>query len=158
LILLILAGSGLVVMNRGTLVPEKQVVVRYYPDAELNASPSEGILTVKKSSTLDADTAKQGKESGTTEFEKNNSKPSIARIRTLEQTTGAVAVMKLVVLPWGEVYLDGRMQGISPPLLELQVAQGKHEIEIRNTRFPVYKHTIQATAGEKITIKHTFSN
>ena len=89
---------------------------------------------------------------------KNNGKPSIARVRTLEQTTGMNAVMKLVVLPWGEVYLDGRMQGVSPPLLELQVAPGKHVIEIRNTKFPVYNHTIQAKAGEKITIKHTFSN
>ncbi|MGV8933006.1 MAG: hypothetical protein ACOH1I_00160 [Gallionellaceae bacterium] len=158
LMLLILVGSGLVVTNRGALVPEKQVVVRYYPDAEQSSSPSERILTVKSADIVETDAAKQGKETDTPKLSKNNAKPSIARVRTLEQTTGMTAVMKLVVLPWGEVYLDGRMQGISPPLLELQVAPGKHEIEIRNTKFPVYKHTIQAKAGEKITIKHTFSN
>ncbi len=158
LMFLILVVGGLVIMNHGTLAPEKQVVVRYYPDAEQTASPSESALTVKNSGIVDDDAAKQGKGASSAEHAKNSGKPSIARVRTLEQTTGAVAVMKLVVLPWGEVYLDGRMQGISPPLLELQVAQGKHEIEIRNTKFPVYKHTIQATAGEKITIKHTFSN
>jgi hypothetical protein len=66
--------------------------------------------------------------------------------------------MSLVVLPWGEVYLDGRLQGVSPPLLELQVAPGKHDIEIRNASFPVYKQTIQVKVGEKLTIKHTFAN
>jgi hypothetical protein len=89
---------------------------------------------------------------------KKNDKPSIARVRTLEETSGAAAVMSLVVLPWGEVYLDGRMQGVSPPLIELQVAPGRHEIEIRNANFPVYKQVIQAKVGEKLKIQHTFVN
>jgi serine/threonine-protein kinase len=79
-------------------------------------------------------------------------------VRTLEETSGAAAVMSLVVLPWGEVYLDGRMQGVSPPLIELQVAPGRHEIEIRNANFPVYKQVIQAKVGEKLKIQHTFVN
>jgi hypothetical protein len=85
-------------------------------------------------------------------------KTSIAKVRTLEETTGAAAVMRLVVLPWGEVYLDGRIQGVSPPLIELQVAPGQHEIEIWNTNFPVYKQTIQVKVGEKFKIKHRFTN
>ena len=79
-------------------------------------------------------------------------------MRTLEETIGAAAVMNLMVLPWGEVYLDGRMQGVSPPLMELQVAPGKHEIEIRNTNFPVYKQVIQVKVGEKLKVQHTFAN
>jgi hypothetical protein len=85
-------------------------------------------------------------------------KTSIAKVRTLEETTGAAAVMRLVVLPWGEVYLDGRIQGVSPPLIELQVAPGQHEIEIWNTNFPVFKQTIQVKVGEKFKIKHRFTN
>ncbi|ADE11506.1 adenylate/guanylate cyclase domain-containing protein [Sideroxydans lithotrophicus] len=81
-----------------------------------------------------------------------------SRVRTLAETIGAPAVVSLGILPWGEVYLDGRMQGVSPPLLELQVARGKHEIKIRNTTFPVYTKVITVKPGERIRIKHTFAN
>ena len=80
------------------------------------------------------------------------------RVRTLAETTGAPAVVSLGVLPWGEIYLDGRMQGVSPPLLELQVAEGKHEIKIRNTTFPAVTRVITVKAGEKIKIKYRFAN
>ena len=91
------------------------------------------------------------------EAAKKSDKPSIARVRTVEETIGTAAVINLVILPWGEVYLDGRMQGISPPLLELQVAPGKHEIEIRNTNFAVFKQAVQVKVGEKLKINHTFA-
>jgi Adenylate and Guanylate cyclase catalytic domain/PEGA domain len=81
-----------------------------------------------------------------------------ARIRTLAETTGAPAVVSLGVLPWGEIYLDGRMQGVSPPLMELQVVEGKHEIKIRNTTFPSVTRVITVKSGEKIKIKHRFAN
>ncbi|TNC99414.1 MAG: adenylate/guanylate cyclase [Gallionellaceae bacterium] len=79
-----------------------------------------------------------------------------SRVRTLAETTGGPAVIGLAVLPWGEVYLDGKLQGVSPPLLELQVVAGTHKMEIRNSSFPVYKEIIKAKPGEKIKIKHSF--
>jgi hypothetical protein len=79
-----------------------------------------------------------------------------SRVRTIQETTGAPAIVSLVVQPWGEVLLDNRMQGVSPPLLELQVVAGKHKIEIRNTTFPAYTEVIHVKPGEKIKIKHVF--
>lgn len=79
-----------------------------------------------------------------------------ARVRTLAETTGGPAVVSLVVAPWGEIYLDGKKQGVSPPLLELQVVAGSHKLEIRNSTFPVFKQVIKAKPGAKITIKHRF--
>ena len=152
LLALVLAGGILAVSKRSPVEPVKQVVVRYYPDAEQAAS-SVAALPVKK-----PETAHATKNAAKADAGKKKDKPSIARVRTLEETTGAAAVMNLVVLPWGEVYLDGRLQGVSPPLIELQVAPGKHDIEIRNASFPVYKQTIQVKVGEKLTIKHTFAN
>lgn len=81
-----------------------------------------------------------------------------SRVRTLAETTGAPAVVSLVIKPWGEVSLDGRIQGVSPPLLELQVVEGKHVINIRNTTFPAENRVIQVKSGEKIKIRHTFAN
>lgn len=79
-----------------------------------------------------------------------------SRVRTLVETTGGPAVVSLAILPWGEIYLDGKLQGVSPPLLELQVVAGTHKMEIRNSSFPVYKEVIKAKPGEKIKIKHSF--
>ncbi|HEU0283025.1 MAG TPA: PEGA domain-containing protein [Gallionella sp.] len=86
----------------------------------------------------------------------------ISTTRTLEETTavepGPAALVTVAVTPWGEIYLDGRMQGVSPPLAELHVAPGKHEVEIRNTIFPAYIQIIHVKAGEQIKIKHKFAN
>jgi len=94
--------------------------------------------------------------------EQEKAAKKIATTRTLKETTavepGAAALVSVAVTPWGEVYLDGRMQGVSPPLTELHVAPGKHEIEIRNTTFPTYTQGIHVKAGEKIKIKHKFAN
>jgi len=149
----VMLAGVLTYVNRSNFASMKQVVVRYYPDAEQLAN----VTSVNKADNqlVIEQTGKELDKSGAA---KKIGKTSIARVRTLEETTGEAAVMNLVVLPWGEVYLDGRMQGVSPPLLELQVAPGAHEIEIRNTKFPVYKQSIQATVGEKLTIKHTFAN
>jgi len=79
-----------------------------------------------------------------------------ARVRTLAETTGGPAVVSLAIVPWGEIYLDGKKQGVSPPLLELQVVAGSHKLEIRNSTFPVFKQVIKAKPGAKIIIKHRF--
>ncbi|MBU0621246.1 MAG: PEGA domain-containing protein [Gammaproteobacteria bacterium] len=80
-----------------------------------------------------------------------------ARVRTLIETTGAPAVVSLSVQPWGEIYLDGRLQGVSPPLMELQVLAGKHEIKIKNTTFQPFTEVIRVKSGEKIKIKYKFA-
>lgn len=79
-----------------------------------------------------------------------------ARIRTLEDTTGGPAVISLAILPWGEIYLDGKKQGVSPPLMELQVVAGKHTLEIRNSTFPAHKEVIWVKPGANIKIRHSF--
>jgi class 3 adenylate cyclase len=101
-----------------------------------------------------ASSTKENKKS--TEKEVQGVKQS-SRVRTLVETTGAPAVVNLVIVPWGDVYLDGRMQGASPPLLELQVLAGKHEIKIRNTTFPPFTQIIRVKSGEKIRIRYSFA-
>lgn len=78
--------------------------------------------------------------------------------KTTADARSAVASVRIAVMPWGEIYLDGRMRGVSPPLVELQMAPGKHTIEIRNTTFPAYTQNIEIKAGEKIKIRHKFAN
>lgn len=70
----------------------------------------------------------------------------------------APAVIEFNITPRGDVYVDGVLKGTSPPLSQLEVAPGKHTIEIRNSRFPPLMIDINPVAAEKLTITHTFSS
>lgn len=67
-------------------------------------------------------------------------------------------VITLAVRPWGEVYLDGKMVDVSPPLTRLEVPAGVHVIELKNANFPVYKQSIKIKAGENLSISYKFTN
>jgi serine/threonine-protein kinase len=67
-----------------------------------------------------------------------------------------MARLALAVTPWGEVYVDGRRKGISPPLAEIRIAPGKHTVEIRNTTFQPYARTVDLEAESYLKIKHKF--
>ena len=71
---------------------------------------------------------------------------------------GPMASVSIAVAPWGEVYVDGKKQGVSPPLETLSITPGKHEIEIRNTTFTPYTLSVQVSADEQLKIKHKFTN
>jgi class 3 adenylate cyclase len=74
--------------------------------------------------------------------------------RTLApSTTGR---LELAVLPWGEVVVDGKSRGVSPPLRELEIAPGSHTIELRNSTFPSHVEKIEVKAGAEVRIRHRF--
>lgn len=62
----------------------------------------------------------------------------------------------LAVTPWGEIYVDGKRKGVTPPLTEIRIAPGKHIIEIRNTTFPSYAQSIDLAANVSLKIRHKF--
>jgi class 3 adenylate cyclase len=72
--------------------------------------------------------------------------------------TGAreMAVVSLAITPWGEVYVDGKKLGVSPPLHDIEIAVGEHRIEVRNPGFPSHSETVNASARERIRVKHKF--
>jgi class 3 adenylate cyclase len=67
-----------------------------------------------------------------------------------------VATVSLAILPWGEVFVDGKSRGISPPLRTLDIPSGKHTIEIRNTSFPSYSQIVDPGPGDHVRIRHKF--
>jgi class 3 adenylate cyclase len=68
-------------------------------------------------------------------------------------TTGR---LELAVLPWGEVLIDGKSRGVSPPLRELEIAPGSHTVELRNSTFPSHVEKIEVKAGAEVKIRHRF--
>jgi hypothetical protein len=66
------------------------------------------------------------------------------------------ARLEFAISPWGEIYVDGKLAGVSPPLHKLDVVPGTHTIEVRNSDLPVHRQTIRVDAGERVKIKHKF--
>src|SRR5881394_1610690 len=64
--------------------------------------------------------------------------------------------VELAVAPWGEVLVDGKSRGVSPPLRIVDLSAGAHTIEIRNSTFPAYVEQVQVKAGEAVKIRHRF--
>ena len=73
-------------------------------------------------------------------------------------TVAAIApgTVQLAILPWGEVFVDGKSRGVSPPLRSLQLAPGSHTIEVRNTSFPPYVQRVDVRTGAPVRIRHRF--
>jgi hypothetical protein len=68
----------------------------------------------------------------------------------------AAGIIQLNILPWGEVFVDGRSRGVSPPLRVVEVPPGAHTIEVRNTTFPVHTKRVDVRSGEPVRIRHQF--
>jgi serine/threonine-protein kinase len=68
----------------------------------------------------------------------------------------ANATVSLAITPWGEVHVDGRKAGISPPLTRLELEPGTHDIEIRNGTFAAHHVTVDVAANQSLRIKHKF--
>src|SRR5512134_2091959 len=66
----------------------------------------------------------------------------------------APATLNLTISPWGEVHIDGRLRGVSPPLRDIELTPGRHRVEIRNANFPPHVEIVDARAGGRIRIRH----
>jgi hypothetical protein len=66
------------------------------------------------------------------------------------------ATLFLAVKPWGEVYMDGRKMGVTPPLKRFEVAAGRHLITITNSSLPIYQREMMVEPDAKMTVTHDF--
>jgi non-specific serine/threonine protein kinase len=67
----------------------------------------------------------------------------------------ATGTVRFAVAPWGEVYVNGSMKGVSPPLKQLTLPDGTYRIEIRNGD-AVSRHTVRVVAGRVVTVEQRF--
>jgi serine/threonine-protein kinase len=70
--------------------------------------------------------------------------------------TVALARLTFAVSPWGEVYVDGKKHGVTPPLSELSIPAGKHTVEIRNAGLAPYLEQVDLLPDKTLKIKHKF--
>ncbi len=118
--------------------PEKPVDV----DQALNAK-----IAAKEKTRIKREQTKLANVEGGIKSE-NNTKTSVAKL----------ASVTLAISPWGEIFVDGNRQGVSPPLRELSLAPGKHTILIVNETFKPYSQSIDLAPGGTLKIKFKFQN
>ena len=62
------------------------------------------------------------------------------------------------VSPWGQVEVDGKPVGTTPPLNEVTLSEGRHTVTIRNDEFPPFTATINVVGGQPVNVKHRFGS
>ena len=80
---------------------------------------------------------------------------SLPRPRLVAPATGTV---RIAISPWGLVEVDGASSGAAPPITELTLAEGRHQIVIRNGDYPPYTASVNVTAGQTISLRHKFGS
>ena len=66
------------------------------------------------------------------------------------------ATVFLSIDPWGEIFVNGKSQGVSPPKKFIKLDPGKYRIEIRNTTFPAHVQNVDLKSRDETTLKHKF--
>jgi class 3 adenylate cyclase len=66
------------------------------------------------------------------------------------------ATVVFAVSPWGEIVVNGKSRGVTPPMKSLKLEPGKYRIEVRNTTFPVHAESFDLKARDEVTVRHKF--
>ena len=66
------------------------------------------------------------------------------------------ATIVFAIQPWGEIYVNGKSRGVTPPMKSIKLEPGKYRIEVRNTTFPAHTETLDLKARDELTVRHKF--
>ena len=66
------------------------------------------------------------------------------------------ATLVFAIQPWGEIYVNGKSRGVSPPMKSLKLDPGKYRIEVKNTTFAVHAENLDLKSRDEITVRHKF--
>jgi serine/threonine protein kinase len=70
----------------------------------------------------------------------------------------ASGVLQLAVTPWGQIEIDGKNAGVTPPLSQLTLSVGEHVITVRNEDFTPHTVTVRISADKPVTVRHRFGS
>ena len=69
----------------------------------------------------------------------------------------ATGTLRLAVSPWGQVEIDGRAVGTTPPLTQIQLPVGTHTVTIRNGDLPPYTTSVTVHEETGARVQHRFA-
>jgi serine/threonine-protein kinase len=65
-------------------------------------------------------------------------------------------IIRLDIAPWGEVFVDGKPIGVSPPMEELRLPAGRHTVEIRYADKAAVTAQLDVDPAKALQIRHRF--
>jgi class 3 adenylate cyclase len=134
------------------------------PDSKvLDAAPPPAAIPAPAPSTeppKDA-TKESPKDTAKKDDDKSKAKPADAVKADASKTeapksTVPPATLVFAVQPWGEIFVNGKSRGVSPPMKSIKLDPGKYKIEVRNSTFPAYSENYDLKARDEITVRHKF--
>jgi serine/threonine-protein kinase len=96
-------------------------------------------------------------EAGNTAPAQKTARATPAAAKPAEQQPGGSATLIIAVSPQGEVYINGRHHGTTPPLTTIDLEPGMHRIEVRNGSRKPYLTYMTVQAGDVRRIRHDFA-
>jgi serine/threonine-protein kinase len=69
---------------------------------------------------------------------------------------GPKTPVSLSIQPWGEVFVDAKPTGVSPPLMQIELSNGPHHIEIRRDPSPAWATDVDVQGTAPLRIEHAF--
>ena len=85
-------------------------------------------------------------------------KPQTKATKTQKQEKlGTKYNIKLMIKPWGTVFVDGVQLGASPPLKTVNLSEGKHKIRVTNPGFPDFINELNIDKNNSPAIAHEFT-
>jgi len=69
----------------------------------------------------------------------------------------ATVTVSFNIRPWGEIFIDGKPTGVTPPLTEVPVTTGHHHVEIRHGSSPSWQTDVDIAATSTTRIEHSFA-
>ncbi len=84
--------------------------------------------------------------------------PAASQDKPKSPVAPVTGVVQIAVSPWGEVEVDGRPAGTTPPLTRLTLPEGTHTITLRNADFAPHTATVQVKGDLPVVVRHRFGS
>jgi class 3 adenylate cyclase len=139
---------------------ENKVMLPAPPASQIPAAaPEPAKADAPKADAAKAEGAKAAAAAKAAETAKADAAKTDAAKAAAEKTPPANVIPATLVFnvsPWGEIFVNGKSQGVTPPKKFIKLDPGKYRIEVRNTTFPVYVESFDLKARDEITVRHKF--
>jgi hypothetical protein len=67
-----------------------------------------------------------------------------------------VGTLQLDIRPWGEILINGESRGVSPPMKQLSLPEGRYDVSVTNPGSQPHFRSIEIFVGRSVSIRHEF--
>ena len=144
-----------------TIVPTTTAMAARMPVPAADAGPTAPPTAIRRSEPeanhLTGNTFATAKESNK-DRRVREAREREARLAAATPAAIATGTVKIAISPWGQVEVDGAPSGAAPPLTEFTLAEGRHQIVVRNGEFTPFVASINVVAGQPVSLRHKFGS